>query len=90
MSRSDREREHQRIRRADPAKVIATELAFARAAQEKGQWTAFAEFAADDAVMFVPQPVNAEGMAEEAAEPAAGGALAAAPGCGRAATVPSR
>ncbi len=60
MSRSDRERELQRIRRADPAKVIATELAFARAAQEKGQWTAFAEFAADDAVMFVPEQVNAK------------------------------
>jgi hypothetical protein len=59
LSRSERERERERIRRADPAKVIATELAFARTAQEKGQWTAFAEFAADDAVMFVPQPVNA-------------------------------
>jgi hypothetical protein len=40
--------------------VIAAELAFARAAQEKGQWTAFREFATDDAVMFVPQPVNAQ------------------------------
>ena len=45
--------------RADPSKVIATELAFARAAQDKGQWTAFAEYATGDAVMFVPQPVNA-------------------------------
>ena len=60
LSRSEKKREQERIRRADPAKVIATELAFARAAQEKGQWTAFAEFAADDAVMFVPQPVNAK------------------------------
>ena len=60
LSRSERQRELERIRRADPAKVIATELAFARAAQEKGQWTAFAEFAADDAVMFVPQQVNAK------------------------------
>ena len=32
--------------------VIARELAFARAAKEKGQWTAFREFAADDAVML--------------------------------------
>ena len=46
--------------RANPSKVIATELAFARAAQEKGQWTAFAEYATDDAVMFVPEPVNAK------------------------------
>jgi hypothetical protein len=44
---------------ASPSDVIAAELAFARMAQEKGQWTAFAEYAADDAVMFVPEPVNA-------------------------------
>ena len=49
-----------RILRANPSKVIATELAFARAAQDKGQWTAFAEFATDDAVMFVPEAVNAQ------------------------------
>lgn len=55
---SRRERD-ERLRRADPSKVVATELAFARLAQEKGQWTAFAEYAADDAVMFVPQAVNA-------------------------------
>lgn len=45
---------------AEPSAVIAAELAFARAAQEDGQWTAFADYAADDAVMFVPQPVNAK------------------------------
>jgi len=45
---------------ANPSAVIAAELAFARAAQEKGQWTAFAEYAADDAVMFVPQAVKAK------------------------------
>jgi hypothetical protein len=44
---------------ANPSRVIATELAFARAAQEKGQWTAFREYATNDAVMFVPEPVNA-------------------------------
>ena len=38
--------------RANPGKVVATELAFARAAQENGQWTAFAEYAADDAILF--------------------------------------
>jgi ketosteroid isomerase-like protein len=56
------DRRHDRdddLRRADPAAVVAAELAFARAAQEKGQWTAFAEYATEDAVMFVPQLVNA-------------------------------
>lgn len=33
-------------------KVVATELAFARAAQEDGQWTAFSEYAADGALIF--------------------------------------
>ena len=65
---SDREFDR-RIRRADPGKVVATELAFARAAQEKGQWTAFAEFAADDAVMFVPEPVNAKEWLRRQANP---------------------
>ena len=55
-----REFYERRVLRANPSKVIATELAFARAAQEKGQWTAFAEYAADDAVMFVPEPVDAK------------------------------
>ena len=45
---------------ADPSAVIAAELAFARAAQEKGQWTAFAATAASDAVMFEPQMVLAQ------------------------------
>jgi hypothetical protein len=53
-------RERERFWGADPSAVIAAELAFARAAQDKGQWSAFAEFAADDAVMFVPQPVKAK------------------------------
>lgn len=44
---------------ANPSKVVAAELAFARAAQEDGQWTAFRNFAAGDAVMFVPEPVDA-------------------------------
>lgn len=45
---------------ADPSAVIAAELAFARLAQEKGQWTAFAATAANDAVMFEPQMVLAQ------------------------------
>ena len=54
---------------ADPSAVIATELAFARAAQEKGQWTAFREYAAKDAVMFVPGPVNAQDWLKKQTDP---------------------
>lgn len=46
--------------RANPSAVIATELAFEREAREEGQWTAFREYAADSAVMFVPEAVNAQ------------------------------
>ena len=36
---------------AQPSKVVATELAFSRAAREDGQWTAFRRFAAPGAVI---------------------------------------
>lgn len=36
---------------AQPSKVVAAEIAFARAAREDGQWTAFREFAADGAMI---------------------------------------
>jgi predicted small lipoprotein YifL len=55
---------------ANPSAVIAAELAFARLAQEKGQWTAFAQYAADDAVMFVPEPVNAKQWLKKQTNPA--------------------
>ena len=55
---------------ADPSAVIAAELAFARAAQEKGQWSAFAATAASDAVMFVPQMVFAPAWLKGRANPA--------------------
>lgn len=45
---------------ANPSALVAAELAFARAAREKGQWTAFGEFADDEAVMFAPGPVMAK------------------------------
>lgn len=54
----------------NPSAVIATELAFARMAREEGQWTAFREYAADDAVMFVPQAVNAQEWLNGRADPA--------------------
>ena len=57
--------------KADPSSVVATEIAFNRAAQEEGQWTAFAEYAADGAVMFVPQRVVARDWLSGRANPAA-------------------
>lgn len=44
----------------NPSALIAAESAFARAAREKGQWTAFAATATDEAEMFVPQRVLAK------------------------------
>lgn len=43
-----------------PQSAVDAERAFNAAAQAKGQWTAFREFAAPDATMFVPQPVKAQ------------------------------
>ena len=55
---------------ANPSAVIAAEIAFNRLAQEKGQWTAFRETAAREAVMFMPQPVLAQDWLKGRAEPA--------------------
>lgn len=55
---------------ANPSAVIAAEIAFNRLAQEKGQWTAFRETAAKDAVMFVPQPSSAQAWLKGKADPA--------------------
>lgn len=54
---------------ANPSEVIATELAFARLAQDKGQWAAFRATAADGAEMFVPQRVKAADWLKGRAEP---------------------
>lgn len=55
---------------ANPSALIAAEIAFARTAREKGQWTAFAKFAGDEAVMFVPQPVMAKDWLARQKDPA--------------------
>ncbi len=55
---------------ANPSAVIAAELAFAQAAQVKGQWTAFAESATPDAVMFTPRMVYAQGWLRGRVNPA--------------------
>lgn len=54
----------------DPSSVFAAEIAFNRLARDKGQWTAFRETAADDAVMFVPQRVLAKQWLKGRADPA--------------------
>lgn len=56
---------------ANPSALVAAEIAFARMAREKGQWTAFRAFADDDAVMFVPQPVTARDWLARQKDPAA-------------------
>ena len=55
---------------ANPGAVVAEELAFARLAQDKGQWTAFRETATKDAVMFVPQMVYVQEHLKDRANPA--------------------
>ena len=56
---------------ANPSAIIAADIAFNQLAQQKGQWTAFRETAAKDAVMFVPQPVAASEWLKGKADPVA-------------------
>lgn len=55
---------------ANPSALIAAEIAFNRMAREKGQWTAFREYADDAGVMFVPDPVLAKEWLKGRADPA--------------------
>lgn len=57
---------------ANPSAAIAAEIAFARLAQEKGQWTAFKATATEDAVMFTPRMVLAQTWLKDRANPPAG------------------
>ncbi len=43
----------------DPSEILALEIAYNRLAQQKGQWAALRANVAADAVMFVPEKVNA-------------------------------
>jgi len=54
---------------ANPTAAIAAEIAFAQLAIEKGQWTAFRETAAPDAVMFAPAMVLAQAWLKGRANP---------------------
>lgn len=55
---------------ANLAKVIATELAFARTAREKGTWTAFREYATKDAVWPAPDFQNVQQSLKGVPDPA--------------------
>ncbi len=57
------------LQAAAPDTAVDAERAFNAAAQAKGQWTAFREFAAPDAVMFVPQPINAQEWLKDRKDP---------------------
>jgi hypothetical protein len=54
-----------------PMTAIDAERAFVADAQKLGQWTAFRKYAADDAVMFVPQQVNAQAFLKDRKDPPA-------------------
>ncbi len=54
----------------NPSGFIAAEIGFARLAQDKGQWTAFRETSAPEAVMFVPQRVKARDWLKSQKDPA--------------------
>lgn len=56
---------------ANPSAVIAAEIAFARLAQTEGQWSAFHETAAPEAVMFEPRMVLAQQWLKDRANPPA-------------------
>lgn len=55
---------------AEPSEIIANEIAFARAARENGQWTAFREFAGEGAIIHLIQgPVPASAWLARQANP---------------------
>ncbi len=57
---------------AQPSKVVAVESAFARAAREQGQWTAFRQFAADSAIIHGRSgPIEAVPWLDQQANPPA-------------------
>jgi hypothetical protein len=49
--------------------AVDAERAFNRMAQTQGQWAAFRAYATDDAVMFLPQPSNAQSFLKDRSEP---------------------
>lgn len=57
------------LQAAAPQTAVEAERAFNAMAQAEGQWTAFRAFAADDAVMFTPRPVNVQAFLEDRKDP---------------------
>lgn len=68
---NDRERYNRVMGKAvaNPSAIVKAELSFARLAQEEGQWSAFRETAADEAIMFTPDLVNAQQWLKGKADP---------------------
>lgn len=56
---------------ANSSALLVEEIALSRAAREDGQWAAFAQKAAEEAVMFADQPVLAQPWLKGRANPAA-------------------
>ncbi len=54
----------------NPSAFVAAEIGFARLAQDKGQWTAFRETSHPEAVMFVPQRIQARDWLKSQKDPA--------------------
>ena len=52
-----------------PTNAVEAERAFAADAQKLGQWTAFRKWSTDDAVMFVPQTINAHEFLKDRKDP---------------------
>lgn len=52
-----------------PKTALDAERSFDQAAARNGQWTAFRAFAAPDAIMFVPQPINAQAWLKDRKDP---------------------
>jgi len=58
------------LQAAAPQTAVDAERAFAAAAQARGQWTAFRDYAEADAVMFVPQATKAQEWLKGRKDPA--------------------
>lgn len=54
---------------AQAGTAVDAERDFNRTAQTQGQWTAFRRYAADDAVIFTPKPVNAQAFLKDRKDP---------------------
>lgn len=49
--------------------ALDAERAFIADAQKLGQWTAFRKYATDDALLFIPQPTNAQSFLKDRKDP---------------------